>query len=948
MEEYVRDERGLVYFHRVHPKDGVEPPLEASYLRDVNGNVVRWTSAADVDGDGNREARTSQYDGFDRPLVETDEVGGQRVFEYDARGDIVMQTTLGSSGGETPLDRDGTKNVLLSRDVFEYDERGRRIRHVRKRFGPGLPAQTLGREDVFFHDGSGRVIRHVADLGTHSFEYDGAGQLRRRVFPNGDEETLNYDAAGRKVRQTIITRPLAAPFTGDGFGADIVDSRSTVFHHDVLGRPTISVGPDGSVRRQEYDSRNNITETTDQVALVVPADVLTHIEDLLPLLNETQLESLNRDGNRVIYEYDNLDRPIRVAYEMRVRGEGHEPIELTAPNNPDGIVEILYSWDETGCLETWRTDRGGVSTVLRDGFGWVESVTDPVNRFVVLSNGRSSLPAEITDRNGSVIRQHYDALGRLIRREIFPAIQPQFTIEGTTLQIFQWDGLGRMTLAYDDNGPAELDDDCFTMRTYDSLGNVLQDNQTGLTVTRGFDAAGRVSRILYPGGRQIEVTRLSNGKPDEIRDGAWTYSQDNYLGDKLLERRLGNEVEISYLRPPNGGDDGGTHFDASGNITRQIWRGLVFDEETEELQEADLLNFAYGYDRAGRRLFEQRRHPELPQGDAMQYDSLGRLRLFIPNLDDPVSPPVNPPDARAINIDGNHNAILLVFNFNNTLIDVDASDRWIEIGSTAIESDRNGNVIFDGNDAFFHDFAGRVVRVERGNGSIVRFSYDASDMEQPWIRRPVGRLARRSHGTDSFQIIYDDDRIIEERRTAGSGPSIRREAIHDEGGLPVAVIENRTDGTPRTLFLLHGAGGSVAGVTDESGDLIETIKYDVYGLPFFQNASGGISKSVTDNPFLFRSMPFDTEVRMHVVGARFLSPNYLRFGSAVQVPDFVPARGSVAPVSDRQLSVLETVAPAPEPPQLPVPSHLETTGRLMAPAPLDTNAFNFNLNNPMR
>ena len=944
VEEFVHEERGKVYLHRVHPGEGDADPLLNTYLYDANGNVVRWTRPTDIDDNGNQEVKSWQYDGFDRSVSETDEVGGRRLFVRDVWGNVVDESTLGTAGGKTPRDRTGTTNVLLNRKIREYDERGRLIRQLGKHFGANVPADSPPTEELFFRDGTGRVLKHTDGDLESLFQYDGAGLLRKKT-EQGIEEIFEYDTKGHLVRQTKVERANRDPLRSEVPREDFVETFTTVFVNDVLGRPLVTIKPDGAVQRTFYDSRDNIIMSSDALGVKVPASTLPELTDVIDLLTSEQKDSVNQSGNQVIYQYDNLDRPTHVTYEMGRDGQGQGPLDLTQPYNPDGLTEMSYTWDHGGKLLSWTTDRGGVTQLGYDGFGHINSVTDPEEQTIRLFRNDAGQPVEIHDRNGSVIRQKFDALGRLLHREITRATTPEFSVEGTTLQIFHWDGLGRVTLCYDDNNPDEIADDSFTTFSYDSLGRIVHETQSGFAVERDFDLNGRMKNLRYPGGRQVTIDRHSDGHPLEIRDTGATYTQDTFIGNRLLERVYSNNVFLSFVKTPDEGVRGPTRYDAAGKVFALVWNGKVFDEFTETIVEEEIYHFNYGYDRSGRRLFDLRLHGFILRGDAYRYDSLGRMWRFVPDLREPATPPIVTERYNVFNFDGNHNALLITKDFVDTSVNVDRRDAWLDIGDTAIETDTSGNVINDGRDRFIYDFAGRLVRIEHGNSKESRFHWDALGMEQPWIRRPTGRLTRRAKSGAAIQLIYDGPRVIEERGAQGSGLSIKRESIHDGQGKPLIAFVTDDNGLLETRYLAHSAEGNIVALLDETGLIRENIEYGVFGT--IEARSPGNVPLLSVGLYFFRGLPFNQESGMHLVGARFLSPKHWRFSSAVQVPEFGPARGSISPAPHLPLPAFKKHSLEPKSPTLPVRSHIESTGRMLAPGSLDFNPYVFNLNDPV-
>ena len=137
------------------------------------------------------------------------------------------------------------------------------------------------------------------------------------------------------------------------------------------------------------------------------------------------------------------------------------------------------------------------------------------------------------DANGSETFTKYDAINRPIAVRIFRAGQhdsfagdPTFApapvnpiptngstavVTGTTIQNYQYDGLSRMTYAFDNNDPTTSADDSTVTDAYDSLGRIIEEAQTiGGQPTQVISSAWRADALHRPDlpqrpGRDVHV-----------------------------------------------------------------------------------------------------------------------------------------------------------------------------------------------------------------------------------------------------------------------------------------------------------------------------------------------------------------------------------------------------------------------------------------------------------
>jgi hypothetical protein len=180
-------------------------------------------------------------------------------------------------------------------------------------------------------------------------------------------------------------------------------------------------------------------------------------------------------------------------------------------------------------------------------------------------------------------------------------------VGGVTQQRFEYDGLDRRTVAFDDHGNIE------TGFSYDSHSRVVRESTElpgiGTFVTEtAWRAENLRSGCTYPTGTVItrEFDRLD--RIAHVKDAAGTVSNYAYLGRRLLEETYPNGMRNTF----QSGYDG---------IRRPI------QLETRDASATPLLSFAYTWNRSFNRLSEQKNH-DLPNSEIYAYDSDYRLTGF--------------------------------------------------------------------------------------------------------------------------------------------------------------------------------------------------------------------------------------------------------------------------------------------------------------------------------
>src|SRR5262249_32644318 len=175
---------------------------------------------------------------------------------------------------------------------------------------------------------------------------------------------------------------------------------------------------------------------------------------------------------------------------------------------------------------------------------------------------------------------------------------------------YEYDGLSRLTRAFDNNQPADGSDDVTVQFLHDSLGRPIEEAQmppAGSGGTRysdfGWQAAGLLTSLTYPSGDQSmygydgaeRLRSMNDAMPPELM------ATFEYMGlGRLLTRTYGNGVLLTFLDNAGASDTG---YDGLGRPIRM--RHL---DPSSNL----LAGFEYRYDRAGNRTPGRRPHDTAP------------------------------------------------------------------------------------------------------------------------------------------------------------------------------------------------------------------------------------------------------------------------------------------------------------------------------------------------
>lgn len=760
---------------------------------------------------------TTDYDAGGRPTVTTDASGAQTLHAYDGHGQETSVTTP-----------DGARHDSA------HDPSGRTVESVTS--GDAGAAEPVELERTrLFHDEAGRVYRvdrAFFDPATGDPLPDGP------LFPGDGYVTTLYDhdAAGRIVA--------------------VIDDNGGVtrFTYDSLGRLVEQTDAAGNRVVSTHDAKGNVVNRTevDVDALGAPMaprttlfaydslDRVIQASDALGRVTRQGYDSqgnlawtLDALGNRVDFTYDAQERLVQTMRELRAGGNGNGALL--------GHVNTTQEWDAQGRLVRQADDSGASTTYEYDSFDRLVLTTfaDGTNETYAY-DGRGFLVAR-TDANGNTMAQAYDEAGRLVSR----------TTMGASLavaQSFAYDGLGRMTRASE--GASEI------RFAYDSLGNQVQERQGPLLTARTFDGVGNALTLVYPNGRVVSRDFDALRRMAALSDASGALASFTYEGaGRLASRTAGNGVVSSYT------------YDAAQQVT-SIDHGLP--------GLARPFRFDYAYDGNGNRVQEIFHHaPEWSKAAA--YDSLGRLVAFersnvggLPSVPDPLEGIL--PTSLAWTLDGVNEwdalAVLEGGAWANQTRSHDAMHavEAITSGAAASEyqSDLNGNRMEDGRFNYTWDALNRLREVrEADTGELVAtYAYDA-----------LGRRTVKVVDGETTRYVYDGMNVIEERNGANA---VLRQFVHGQAiDQPLLM-----DAAGARSHYLQDALGSVVGLMDDEGRLVEGYLYDAYGTTVVlqPGAAGNITWGLEDliaetsalgNPYGFTGQRLDSETGLYYYRARY-------------------------------------------------------------------------------
>ncbi|MGE0711197.1 MAG: Ig-like domain-containing protein [Planctomycetota bacterium] len=938
---------------------------------DPNENVIRVTKPEGNEVAFTYDERNFLFqtiDGFGSPdaaaVTRHYDLNGNLFLVVDAKKHNPTKNTVFSEGDVTRFHIDGFDEVVCTIDpegnfgASVFDPTGARVRYVR--FGPAEEGNPRLSETEWLRDELGRAFQVEARIFQAPYqsiaaygglptvvpvlgdpvpageseavslqELDALGRTVRSVDAKGDESLACYDGASRVtqvqgplfsglaggpgVRNEVnlfynqasqVTRTLSIDRAPTGFQ----EAFSTYRVYDALGRLTRATDPAGQTARVVYDSRSNVVAASDAKSSVLMADPL----GLYP-------GQINDHGNVSHFFYDGLSRPIASERLLQQGGVGNGSLHLLALSNldtsnsanRDGLITITQTWDRNSRIATRSDDNGNTTKWGYDARDRVTTVgaADLTNSFTFYD--ADSMVTHTVDRNGTVINNTYDGLGRLLRREASKlAVNLEGTgqsVEGSTLQGFEYDGLSRLRVSGDDNrdnlitGP----DDVVCSYTYDSLSRKLTErhrfrvaasvastvdfttNRISVTpnaatidrtITSEYDADSNRTALVYSSGRRLEFSFDGLDRVQRILDqsaGGQQIQGNEFLGARPLASVTANSVLTQY------------GYDAKRRITA-VDHSHLGDR---------VAGFTYTWGRGDNRASETKLATPAVMGGTPQvsesytYDSAYRVtrvgfsdgRSDTTYLLDGVGNWIERVEGgqrleanrRQNGTPGGGSYVPDLTNEYFRLARFDAGGALLsDEGQT---HDRNGNRIADGKWRLFFDLFDRLVRVERRSDGVTvgTYRYDAAGRR---VHKEF--LNPATAAQDEVFFVSDGAREVEE--LDGSG-ALRADYVF--GALYVDnVVQMRRDrGAGLESFYLHANSlFSISAVTDSSGAVVERCSYSsVYGVASVTDAAGVPRTAANEvgNPWRFTGRRFEAETSLYYYRLRYYDPEAGRFVS---------------------------------------------------------------------
>ncbi|MCL6457003.1 MAG: hypothetical protein K6T85_03265, partial [Gorillibacterium sp.] len=833
---------------------------------DENTPSVYYNTTVTEQANGVQRQQQSTFDEAKRwpvPLTVTSQTTGGSVSSpvvtirrtYDDYGNVLTETHPLDNNIQTSYTYDASTHLLASiREPVDASQVN--VTDLLRNPQKSVTQQTVKEE------GSGSLKQQV------SYGYDRYGNITA--------VTIRDD-----TRNTVINQEYGALYQA-GF-----PTAQRVNVTDAAGQVSVLV------RQVEYDKRSgSMTRFTDGKGNATSyqydaGDRMT--KEILPDTSETTLA------------YDDILNKVTVTDPL-----GQKSVEEYNPfgekvKETSGTATMTYGYDAYGRL-IWRQDGlGHRSQTSYDTWSRITKVSYPDSNTDVTVYDDIQLTKTMTDAESNAIRETYDVIGQLSKREEVK------TGGNVTLGSTLYDYAGNVIQTTDGNGS-------LTRYAYDILGQLTGvTDPEGRTTGYGYSLAGQLTQIQYPDGSKLqhqydeigrEIRRIDPaGQVDTFyydandnqtkqidRNGQeLTYAYDNR---DLLTSEVSADETIAYTYDRAGkrlsmSDGTGTTRYAYDSVqgtltqvtlpdTRSVQYG--YDVMGKRTSMIDPFGYptAYGYDVRDRLTgvgqavgnweesysYKKNGLPNTTtQGNGIQwtssYDGVNRTGLTQTKASGAV---VN---AFGYSYDNNRNQTSKIENGTTYAFTYDKLDR-IFTSSQLNEQytyDTRGNRQTLQTDSaprltgsnYTYDDGNRLTEVRLDDGTTVTYRYNGD-----------GLLYERTEKGETTRYYYDGTDMIAEGTVSGSGTTLKVRYVRGNG------LAARIDAAGNKQYYVHNGHGDIVGLADGAGNLVNSYSYDIWGNPLTTNEQ-------VEQPFRYSGEFWDSSTGLQYLRARWYDPSIGRF-----------------------------------------------------------------------
>lgn len=777
---------------------------------------------------------------------------------------------------------------------------------------PHKVVDPMGKVRYFAYDELDRQTADILKVGDTSatpdgddvvtqWEYDASGNTRAVVEPEGERTEYTFDEADRRTEVRVKNpggQDVVIGYVYDGVGnvssSVMANGHVVNFTYDGANRLILSSDTQGPIVSYSYDESGNVLTRSTAIA----GQVFNYEYDELDRL-KTIIDPINGVGNPKRMTYDGRGNVISTVNNTRVKTEAtydklnritqiKRNVLAVVPVGDDTANTVTtIAWD--GMRRTGIQDHDGNLTtfVYDEALRMVQEINPLENGSGIGTKNYTYTPASRvltrTDENGTVTTYGYDDLHRVTSRSYSTGKAEAFT----------YDENGRMLTA--SNGSVA------TAMTYDPVGRpesastTFVSSGTTYTASRTYamQAGDTRAMLQYPSGRIATYEydeRMRLASIDANNSIGATYGYDD--ADRRSSESLGNGVS-SLLS-----------WDLADRLTRI--------QHAKDV--TTLFDVEYGFNRNGYRTWVLD-HVRSDRSEIASYDAVNRVRKIDRGVlnaqKNAVVAPVNDPSIPStenygvLDRRGNWKRVAFHYSGGAGIVEtrnVNGANEYLSVDPdgggplppSSLTSNDAGDLLSDplarllgdgaiaSGQTYEYDEEHRLVAVRNAttNALVLEIRYDALGVRVETIDYSgtagpcVGSAAHVRHAVIGSIPLVDYVSC-----DGGATWSMAREWVWGVTMRePVAMVDwtsagDNGAGVREVLHHIRDSLGTVVGLTDATGALVERYEYDGYGETWISKPNGTrIEQSAYGNTFGWTGHRYDAVTKLYHTLFRSYSP----------------------------------------------------------------------------
>jgi len=689
---------------------------------------------------------------------------------------------------------------------------------------------TAGRSAQYGYDANGNLTSTTDAAGKATqYAYDSNHLLTQITTPNGLITKIAYDGSRRVTSITEVTDTSTGtgPTTTFAYTSGntvVTDSNNhgTTYASDSRGRVTAVTEPDNTVSHTLWTGENRVASFTSP-----KNETTTYTYDTGNNLTQMQMPG----GQSMHWAYATANTVTGSQYlpssstdeEGRTTSYGYTPQGLLNSSTDALNHGSSAIYNSNGTLQS-GTDENGHTT----SYGYVSSgtnvgmpsgITYPTGLGPVsFTYDAANQPATSTDGRGQRTTYSVDALGRTTGMGY---TNTNGSSGGSQGYAYDTDGQ-LLSMAETSGGVTKT-----TGYTYNLLGQLTQKTlPNGATVSYTYDGESNLL-TKTDGGGTTTYTYTANDRPATVKD-------PNGATTTLTHDANGQQTSVAY---PNGVSQN-MSYDSGGQLTR-IW--------AVNSGGSTLSSSSYTYTNPSSNRLTTTRYSMTDMNGSVtnySYDVLNRLTQAIQKNSGGTQTA-----SYGYGYDNVGNMLSKAINGSSTSMAYNAADQLTSAGTSTYSYDPNGNQTgSSGGVSLAYNSQDQTTGMTPTGGSAIGMTYTGA-----------GQAHRTGNGTSSY--TYDDTGMGSVVTSAGT--------TYITNGPNGQLISERVPGKGTYYYLFDGLG-SVVGLTDSSGNVVNRYSYDPYGNT--TSVTEGVS-----NSFRYIGAVWDSQTGLYQMGERYYDPKVGRF-----------------------------------------------------------------------